>query len=128
MLKEREKVIRQATMILDAMVVALAFFVTYFLRLHFHVFYKLDLVPSANVIGPPVEFLQYLPTLFLWMPLWVLTLALNGLYHPFRTMTFLEVIWIIIKAAFFSAFAFGSLAFILKIQFISRVFFVPVIG
>lgn len=128
MLKEREKVIRRATMVLDALVVVVAFFVAYFLRLHFHAFYKLDLVPSAQVIGAPLALGLYLSTLWLWVPLWLLMLTFNGLYRPFRTHTFLEIVWIIIRAAFFTALAFGSLAFILKIQFISRVFFVMFIA
>lgn len=128
MLKEREKVIRRATMVLDAMVVIAAFFAAYFLRLHFHAFYKLDLVPSSQVIGAPLSLGLYLSTLWLWVPLWMLMLAFNGLYRPFRTRTFLEIVWIVIRAAFFTALAFGSLAFILKIQFISRVFFVIFIG
>ncbi len=124
MLKERDNVIRRATMVLDALVVALAFFTAYFLREHFHAFYKFDLVPSVHVIGAPTDIRLYLTTLFLWLPIWMLMLSLNGLYRPFRTRTFLELVWGIIKSAFFSALVFGNLAFILKIQFMSRVFFV----
>lgn len=124
MLKEQENVIRRATMVLDAAVVVLAFFAAYFLRQHFHAFYKLDLVPSAQVIGAPTGIGGYITTLFLWLPIWMLMLSLNGLYRPFRTRTFLELVWGITKSAFFSALVFGNLAFILKIQFVSRVFFV----
>lgn len=128
MLKEQEKLIRRAFMLLDALVVTLAFFAAYFLRVHFHAFYKFDLISSAQVIGVPASLQQYLLVLFLWVPLWMLMLAFNGLYRPLRTRVFLEVAWDIIKAAFFSVLAFGSLAFILKIHFVSRMFFVIFIG
>lgn len=128
MLKERDKIIRRATRLLDALVVAVSFFAAIFLRNYFHSFYKFDLIPSVQVIGTPVILRQYLPIFLLLLPLWVLMLSMSGLYQSFRTHSFLEMTWIIIKSAIFSALAFGSLAFILKIQFVSRVFFVIFIG
>ncbi len=128
MLKERDKVIKQATKFLDALVVVVGFFAAFFIRNYFHDLYKFDLVPSTLVVGTSVNLRRYLPTLLLWLPLWSLMLSLNGLYRSFRTHSFFEITWIIIKSAIFSALAFGSLAFILKIQFVSRVFFVIFIG
>ena len=128
MLKEKESLVRRGSMILDGLVVAAAFFIAYFLRVHFHAFYKLDLIPSKQVVTAPVDLQQYLSILLLWMPLWILMLAFNVLYHSFRTHSFLNMVWGIIKAAFFSALVFTSLTFILKIHFISRVFFVIFIG
>ncbi|MBM3252505.1 MAG: sugar transferase, partial [Candidatus Omnitrophica bacterium] len=124
MLKEKERLIRRATMVLDALVVTMSFFITYFLREHFHDFYKLNLIPSQKVLGAPVGLDQYLVVLFLWVPIWVAMLGFSGMYRSFRTRSFLEMSWDIVKAAFFSVVAFGGLAFILKIQFVSRVFFV----
>ncbi|MBN3038427.1 MAG: sugar transferase [Candidatus Omnitrophica bacterium] len=124
MLKEKEKLVRHGMMLLDGAVVALAFISAYFLRLHFRAFYKLDLIPSIKVMSSPVSFQLYLIVLIVCVPLWVLMLSFNGLYRPFRTRNFLEITWEIIKAAFFSILAFGSLAFVFKIQFVSRVFFI----
>jgi len=124
MLKEKARVIRRAKMILDALVVTVAFFVAYFLRLHFHAFYKFNLIPSEKVIGEPFGLDQYLRILILWVPLWVIMLGFNGLYRSFRTRSFLEITWGIIKSAFLSVLAFGGLAFVLRLHFVSRVFFV----
>ena len=124
MLKERENFIRRLTMTMDMAVVIISFFTAYFLRIHFHVFYKFDLVPSAQVVGEPVSLDLYLPILLLVVPLWIFMLYLNGAYRSFRTRSFLEIMWIIIKATFLGALGFATLAFIFKIQFVSRVFFI----
>lgn len=128
MLKEHDKLVKQITVAIDGLVVATAFFVAYYLWFHFHTFYKLDLIPSMQVVGSPAEIGLYLTIFFIWLLLWILALSLNGLYKPFRTCYFLEVVWIIIKAAFFSSMAFASLAFIFKIHFVSRLFIFMFIG
>jgi len=124
MLKERETFIRRLTMMMDMAVIAAAFFAAYYLRVHFHVFYKFDIVPSAKVVGAPVTLDLYMPVLLMLVPLWVFMLYLNGAYGSFRTRSFLEMAWVIVKASFFGALSFASLTFIFKIQFISRVFFI----
>jgi exopolysaccharide biosynthesis polyprenyl glycosylphosphotransferase len=108
-------------MYLDALVVAVAFWAAYFLRTHFHTFYSFDLFPSKEVIGAPASLQQYIPVLFLWMLVWVFMLFLNGAYRSIRTKSLLEFVWIIIKAGLLSILAFGSLAFILKLHFVSRI-------
>ena len=128
MLKERERLVRRGMMVLDGLVVAIAFLVAYFLRVHFHIFYKMDLVSSGQIIGMPASLDLYMSVLFLSVPLWVLMLSLNGLYRSFRTRPFYEIVGIIIKSVLISALSFGGLAFILKIHFVSRVFFVIFIG
>ena len=70
MLKEKEKVLKRAALILDIMMIVLAFFIAYVLRAQFHVFYKFDLIPSAQIVKETVGLGGYLPTLFLWVPLW----------------------------------------------------------
>ncbi|NQT33533.1 MAG: sugar transferase [Candidatus Omnitrophica bacterium] len=124
MLKEKEKVLKQATLILDAAMIVLAFFAAYYLRARFHVFYKLDLIPSAQVVKETASLREYLSVMFAWVPLWVLMLSLNGMYSSFRTRSFLDTIWVIIKSAVLSALSFAALAFVFKIGFVSRVFFV----
>ncbi len=122
MLREREKVIGRAIMLLDMVMLSAAFFVSYFLRAYFHIFYRFNLIPSEKVIGAPVALLEYLPVLSLWTFIWVFMLFLHGAYRSIRTRPFLEIIWIIIKAAFFSVLAFGTFIFLLKMQFVSRLF------
>jgi len=129
MLKEREKVIRQAVIILDALVICLVFGLTFFLRRHIHVFYKLDLIPTARVIAEmSASINDYLVVLFLTVPLWCFVLYLNGMYESLRTKSIREIIWIIAKAAVITTFAFGTAVFIFKLEFVSRAFFIMFMG
>jgi len=51
MLKEKETFVKRLMIAADAFVVIFSFFLAYFLRQHFRSFYKLDLIPSAQVVG-----------------------------------------------------------------------------
>ncbi|MFC1704264.1 sugar transferase [Candidatus Omnitrophota bacterium] len=122
MINEREGVVRRIKMLLDALIITGAFFLSYYIFSHFHLFYRLDLVASSRVIGSPAGLRMYLPVLILWVSLWIFMLSLNGVYRSLRAHAFFEVIWIIIKSGLFSTLAFTSVAFLLKIEFISRIF------
>jgi len=124
MLKERESVIRKAMILLDAFTVSLAFLLAYLLRQYFHVFYKLDLIPSTTIISDVVVSLsEYLVVLFLFVLLWSTMLYLNGMYSSLHTRRFPEIVWIVIKSSFFASLASGSFIFLFKFQFVSRIFF-----
>jgi len=125
MLKEKEAVIRKAMIAFDAFIVAFSFFLAYFLRLHFHSFYRLDFIPSVQVVsGPPNPLSDYLVVLFVAVPLWCGILYLCGMYHSMRTRTIPEIAWIILKSSFFATFVFGFIVFLFKLEFVSRVFFI----
>jgi len=121
MLKEQDHMLRRLMMFLDALVVVAAFWMAYFLRAHFHTFYKLDIISSEEVIGAPASLQQYMPTLFLWILVWVFMLFLNGAYRSIRTRSLLELVWIVVKAGFLSIPAFGGMAFVFKLHFVSRI-------
>ncbi len=125
MLKERDRVIRTVMLVFDTFVVTCVFLLTFFLRKHFFAFYKLDLIPGAHVIKDihTASLSNYIVVLFFAVPLWCLMLYLNGMYHSMRTRTLLEIIWIIIKAAFLFTLAFGAAVFVFKLEFVSRLFF-----
>lgn len=125
MLKEREAVVQKFMMALDALVVIIAFFLTFFLRRHLHLFYNADLIPSARIIAEmniPIN--DYLMLLFFIVPVWCIALNLNGIYKSLRTKTFLEVTWILIKSAAVATLGFGTVVFMFKLEFVSRVFFI----
>ncbi|MFC1708735.1 sugar transferase [Candidatus Omnitrophota bacterium] len=124
MLREKEGLIKWGMIVLDTFIIGVSFFIAYFIRFKFHVFYKLDIFPSHQVISPTIGNVQYLPVMVLIVLLWVFMLSLNGMYASVRTKTLLEIIWINIKAAFLTLLSFGSLAFILKIHFVSRIFII----
>ncbi len=124
MLRERENLTKWLMIISDIVVVNVSFLIAYFFRIHFHLFYKFDIFPSKQVVTPSVGGLQYIPVLILLTLIWILMFSLNGMYFSIRTKTAIEIIWINIKAAFLTVLCFSSLAFILKIQFVSRFLFI----
>jgi exopolysaccharide biosynthesis polyprenyl glycosylphosphotransferase len=124
MLKEKEVVVRKAMILFDAFIVFLAFFLSYFLRQHFHEFYKLNLIPSTQVVDVTVASIsEYLVVLFFVGPLWCAMLYLNGMYRSLRTRKLGEIVWIIIKSSFFTSLVLGTIIFLFKLQFVSRMFF-----
>jgi len=125
MLKEKEAVLRKAMIAFDAFIVVFSFFLAYFLRHHFHSFYRLDLIPSAQVVsGRPNSLSDYLVVLFVAVPLWCGMLYLYGMYHSMRTRTIPEIVWIILKSSFFAILVFGFIVFLFELEFVSRMFFV----
>jgi len=125
MLKEKESLVRKAMIILDGLTISIAFLLAHFLRQHFHKLYKLDLMSSTQVFAiTTVSISDYLLILFFVAPFWCLMLYLNGMYISMRTRAFAEIVWIIIKSSFFTFLAFGTVVFILKLKFVSRMFFV----
>lgn len=125
MLKERDAVIRRAVIALDASLVFIVFWTTFFLRRSFHIFYKLDLIPSARVVSemmaPPQ---QYFLVIILAIPIWCFALYMNGMYRSLRTKNLLEITWIIIKSSAMTTLIFGTIVFLFKLDFISRAFFI----
>lgn len=129
MLKEKDAVIRRAMILLDASLVSVVFFLTFYLRRHIHLLYRLDILPSARVVAEMTAPLaDYFIVLILFVPLWCGVLYMNGMYKTLRTKRLLEVTWIIIKSAFLTTIAFGTIVFIFKLEFISRAFFLLLVG
>jgi len=125
MLREKETVIRNAMILFDAFIVSIVFFLAYFLRLHFHAIYKLDIFPSLQVVQTtPAPIAYYFSVLLCIVPLWCIILYWNGIYRSLRTKSFLEIAWIIIKSSFLMMIVFGTIIFSLKLTFVSRAFFV----
>ena len=125
MLKEKEAVLKKTVLLLDAFLISAAFFVAYFLRVHFHIFYKWDLFPEISAVAEHfISLSEYLVVLFLVVPLWCFMLHVNGMYTSMRTRKFHEILWIVLKASFFAVFGFGSIIFLFKLEFVSRLFFV----
>ncbi len=128
MLKERDIVVRRFMRILDAMVIFVAFLIAYYFRERFHVFYKFDIFPSVNVVGPEVaSFKQYISFLVIIVPIWLITLGLSGAYRSIRTKNFFNMAWIIFKSTVYTVFVSATFTFVLKIEYVSRVFFVSFI-
>jgi len=127
MLKERDIVIRRAMAIFDGFVVCAAFYIAFYLRRHFHDFYKIDFMPGAKKIiasTPSLSLSDNLIVLLLVVPIWFIALYFSGIYSRWRTRSLSEIIFMIIKAALITAVGFGTATFLFKLKFVSRAFFI----
>ena len=125
MLKEKDIVVRRAMILIDGITISIAFFLAYELRQNFHLFYRLDLVPSSQVVLDTVASLsEYLVILFVFVPVWCFMLHLNGMYRSTRTKKFFELLWIIIRSAFLTGLLLSTSIFLFRMGFVSRIFFV----
>jgi len=122
MIREREQLFRKLLMVLDMLVVLLAFFVTFILRQHMHLVYRLDLFPEKQIIGGLSNPLKYFNMLPLVLFAWWASLSASGLYESFRRKSFFEITWGIIKSGFFTIIVMAMTEFILKLNFVSRSF------
>ncbi|MCM8791028.1 MAG: sugar transferase [Candidatus Omnitrophica bacterium] len=126
MIREHENVIRKALAILDAAVVCAAFFLAFFLRKNFQNFYQIDLIPNIRIVADlqALSLSDYLVVLFFVVPIWCASLYLSGIYSRWRTLPVSEIILMVIKAALMTAIVFGTAAFLFKLKFVSRAFFI----
>ncbi|MFH0926818.1 MAG: sugar transferase [bacterium] len=118
MIKEREDFIRNLTILFDSILIYCAFFTAYLLKK------KLDLSYPLNIhtLSLKVSFDRYLWLLLIIHPLWIGLFYFHGLYKPFRIKGYLEIFWIILKSNFFGTLLFGSIVFILRLTYVSRLF------
>jgi exopolysaccharide biosynthesis polyprenyl glycosylphosphotransferase len=124
MIKEKESLFKKLLMALDVSVVAISFFISYAIRKNIHTFYSLDLFPGKSVMDNLLPLNFYFNILFLMILAWWLALMNSGLYESFRKKSFLEIIWRILKSAFFAMVIYSIAVFIFKLHFISRSFIV----
>ena len=124
MIKEYEAFVKRMMIIADMLVIAGSFILTYFLRKNIYSFYKLDLFPSRVVMGTIYPLDKYLWLLLIILPVWYGLLNSQGLYDSFRTKRFTDIVWIITKAGFLATLITGTLIFIFKLTYVSRIFVV----
>ncbi len=124
MLKERAEFIRNVIYIVDLVALSLHFFLVYALLVHYHSFRWLDIMPGIDVMQLPAEPGQYLQAYWLALILWALILKKRGEYHYLRIQTYDKIIINYLINGFLFFVFFTSLAFLLKFNFLSRVFMI----
>ncbi|MEK6733192.1 MAG: sugar transferase [Candidatus Omnitrophota bacterium] len=122
MIKEKEQLFRKLLMAIDIFVVAISFLLSYILRQHIHLFYKIDIFPGKQLIGDMYVSVRYFNILPVVLFSWWASLMSSGLYESFRRKSFFEIIWGIIKSAFFVIIILSTIEFIFKLEFLSRSF------
>lgn len=125
MLKEKEDFFRKGMITLDVLIVIAAFFISVIIRKNLHILYTLDLIPRARVIiaSPIIDIKDHVILFILIVPVWSMTLYLNGIYGSMRIRPIVEIIFVVLKSALFTAIAFAFFVFIFKLEYISRIFF-----
>ncbi|MCX5694935.1 MAG: sugar transferase [Candidatus Omnitrophica bacterium] len=108
MIKEKVAILKKLMILFDVAVVSLAFLLAY--RLAYY------LREGLNPLG------SYLVLLPLVVLIWAYFLNFLGLYASFRTKNILDIILIIFQATFFALAIFGSMAYLFKLQDVSRIF------
>lgn len=110
MLKEHDFAFRQLFVILDFVIVTVAFFIAYFVR---------DEMLPLKGIYPLESYLNLLPVVgFLWI------VCLNGVdaYRPLRGRSIYSVFLDIIKAGIAAMIFFAAYAYLLRLYYVSRIF------
>lgn len=124
MFKEKESILQKSTMVLDAAVLSLAFFIAYYLRENVEVIRTLSFLPAKEFVTTDGASLrEYLLVLLIVVPVWCFIFYINGMYRSMRTRRLVEFIWLVFKSFFFAVLAFGAIVFIFRLTFISRLYF-----
>lgn len=114
MLKEREQLIHKITMLLDAVLIAVAFVLAYVVRGQLDFSFLQEL--------PPFE--EYVPMLLLVIPVWIVCMEFTGAYDSMRRRRFSSIFWGLVEASLFAIFIFSAAAFLMKWEILSRTFVV----
>lgn len=114
MFNEKEAVRRRFLIFCDICVLVLAYFFAIF---------------AHNLLNPPaVPLLKFWAALAFAIPYWCLALYANSMYQSMRTRTYLEILWSVIKAGAVTFLLLGTVLFLFKLQFMSRLFFMLFMG
>src|SRR4030042_1059770 len=114
MLKERETVLRRFLILVDSIVISLAYLFAYLLR--------------GVVKEEAITLSDFAIALAIAIPYWCLTLYANGMYLSMRTRSYLEIFWALIKSAVMTFLMLGTFIFLFKLTFMSRLFFLLFMG
>ncbi len=111
-------------LVLDAIVVTIAFFLSFSLRQHFQQIFGVDsLAGFRRLTVPPSSVGSYLPMVFIVVPLWCAFLYMNGINNNLRAKSVRRVTWVILKTAFLVGVGLGTLIYLFNFIFVSRLFF-----
>ena len=125
MVKEKEALIANILKAIDSVAVLISFIVAYFLDYYFRSI--TDFSEMAYALAPTYDGLIYfsernIALTISIIPMWLILLSFFGAYKDFRTRAFYKDLTIIIKAGLLSIIVLGSIVFITKLQFTSRLY------
>src|SRR4030042_4936874 len=118
MLKEQQQVIYRIAIVLDCIVVGIAFLLAHILRV------KLEYLnlPALISVQKGFSFQTYAWTMALVILLWIICLKHFGAYHSMRKKNFIDLFWNIFDGSILAILSFSAIAFLLKLDLLSRAF------
>ena len=119
MLKERAEFVRTVLYFVDLLIITVAFFFSHYFFFHFRSLYKLDLMPSIDLIKTPADLNLYLRVYLLSLVIWAVLLRARGQYH-LRVQTYPKMVAVQLLNGFIFFGIFSSAAFIFRFEFVSR--------
>ncbi|OGW72591.1 MAG: hypothetical protein A2Y02_01500 [Omnitrophica bacterium GWA2_52_12] len=117
MLREHDKILRAVMVALDIALITAAFYVSHLLRNHFYDVLAGLNIPNFYKTYPLSDYVSMLPVMLL---AWIVTLHAVGSYQHTRGKPMTEIQREILAAGAISLLAFTSLAFLLKLDYVSR--------
>ncbi|HTL47461.1 MAG TPA: sugar transferase [Verrucomicrobiae bacterium] len=115
MLKEHQAVYTRVLIIADLLLITSAFLLGHYLRNHWGFLLEFESVSRTYPLSKYITLLPYM------LAIWMITLAAAGAYQPLRVQNLLVVLLDITRAALMATLLFGSLAYLLKLQYVSRI-------
>lgn len=118
MIKEQKQLIHRIAIILDCFVVVIAFLLAHILRANVDYLSISELVSIKKVY--PLE--KYAWMMIIVVPLWIACLSHFGVYQSMRKKKFKDLFWDIFDASVLAVLTFSAIAFLLKLEILSRAF------
>ena len=118
MIYEHDQFIRRIVIVIDCLVVGIAFCLPYVLEDHLSYFYPIVLSVQHRL--PPLK--ECVWVLFIVVPLWITSLSFSGMYRSMREREFIDVCWNIVEGSILAVTAFSIIIFFFKLEIISSTF------
>ena len=122
MLRDRVEVVRNVMYVVDLIAVSVNFFGMYLLVLHYPSLHMVDVFPGVQVVSAPASSGEYLQAYWLALVVWAIVLQQRGEYRHLRLQTYGRVSAHLAVSVFLFFVSYTSLAFILKLSFLSRLY------
>lgn len=125
MLKERDRFLKEVAVLWDILFLTLAFLFSYSVKDIIEPYIKFSSpFPEPVLERSPVNtFHQYVLAYFLGISLWVISLAINRSYRFIRLEPFYRKAFRVFNSSLMFFFVFGTVLFVLKAAYLSRLFF-----
>ena len=124
MIQKREIVERNILICIDILIIIISYIGAYSLRLFLVNHYTLDIIPDIVIMDRTMDFRHIIDYLWLVVPVWIFMFYFQGLYVNFRTKGMLDYLWCLFKADIYAVFIFWGLLYVLKIEYLSRLFII----